>query len=219
MPYARKHLCTVLTAMLLLLAGCMPAVLVAGAAVGVMNVHDRRSTGSQIEDEVAEWKVSNRMPARYAESAHVAFTAFNRVLLITGEVPDEEARRAIGEMAEQIEEIRAVRNELVVAPVSSLATRGRDALVSSSFKARVLESGQLSANHVKPRTENGVLFVMGLVNERESQIAIEIARTTEGVREVVNVMEVIPEAETRRLDWSVAGSSLPSQPAAAVGTR
>lgn len=217
MPDARQLIRTVLIAMLPLLAGCVPALLVTGAAVGVMSAHDRRSTGSQADDEVSEWKGSNRLPAQYANTAHVNFTAFNHILLVTGEVPDDEARRAIGEMAKRVEGVRTVHNELVVAPVSSLSSRGNDVLISSTFRARLLESNQLSANHIKPLTENGVLFLMGVVNEREARVAISIARTTDGVREVVNVMEVISEVQTRRIDDMLLGSARNPQPLTSAG--
>lgn len=213
MPDAKALVGAALVAMLPLLTGCTPAVLVAGAAVGVMSAHDRRSTGVQADDEVSEWKGYNRLPPQYANTAHVNFTAYNRVLLVTGEVPDDEARRAIVEMAEKVDGIKRVHNELVIRPVSSLASRSNDAFISSKFKARLLESRQVSANHIKPLTENGVLFLMGVVNEREALIAVNIARTTDGVRKVVNVMEVMPAAETRRIDdrlfGSAAGSAQP----------
>ena len=199
-----------------LLSGCVPAVLVTGAAVGVMSAHDRRSTGVQADDEVAEWKGGNRLPARFADSAHANFTAYNRILLITGEVRDEETQRAIGEMAAGIEGIKKVHNELVVAPISSYSSRSNDAFITSKFKTRLLESNQLSANHIKPVSENGTLFLLGIVNERESKVAVAIARTTDGVRKVVNLLEVIPEADTRRLDNAVLGANRPppNQPAA-----
>ena len=192
-----------------LLTGCVPAVIVTGAAVGVMSAHDRRSTGVQADDEVAEWKGSNRLPARFAESAHANFTAYNRILLITGEVRDEETQRAIGEMAAGIEGIKKLHNELLVAPISSYSSRSNDAFLTSKFKTRLLESNQLSANHIKPVSENGTLFLLGIVNEREAKVAVAIARTTDGVRKVVNLLELIPEAETRRLDNAVLGASRP----------
>lgn len=198
-----------------LLSGCVPAVLVTGAAVGVMSAHDRRSTGVQADDEVAEWKGSNRLPPRLAEAAHANFTAYNRILLITGEVRDEETQRAIGEMAAGIEGIKKVHNELVVAPISSYSSRSNDAFVTSKFKARLLESNQISANHIKPVSENGTLFLLGIVNEREAKVAVAIARTTDGVRKVVNLLELIPEADTRRLDNAVLGASRPSSNVAA----
>jgi len=192
-----------------LLTGCVPAVIVTGAAVGVMSAHDRRSTGVQADDEVAEWKGSNRLPARFAESAHANFTAYNRILLITGEVRDEETQRAIGEMAAGIEGIKKLHNELLVAPISSYSSRSNDAFLTSKFKTRLLESNQLSANHIKPVSENGTLFLLGIVNEREAKVAVAIARTTDGVRKVVNLLELIPEAETRRLDNALLGASRP----------
>lgn len=192
-----------------LLTGCVPAVIVSGAAVGVMSAHDRRSTGVQADDEVAEWKGSNRMPARFADSAHANFTAYNRILLITGEVRDEETQRAIGEMAAGIEGIKKLHNELLVAPISSYSSRSNDAFLTSKFKTRLLESNQLSANHIKPVSENGTLFLLGIVNEREAKVAVAIARTTDGVRKVVNLLELIPEAETRRLDNALLGANRP----------
>lgn len=205
MPHARRFIAAVSLALVPFLAGCVPAVLVTGAAAGIVSAHDRRSTGVQADDEVSEWKGANRLPARYADSAHVNFTAFNRSLLVTGEVPDEAARRAVGDVAAGIEGITRVFNEVVVGPVSARSSRGRDALVSATFKVRALDARSLSVNHVKPVCENGVLFLLGLVNAHEAGEAIWIARTTDGVREVVNLLEVIPAAETRRLDAMYSG--------------
>lgn len=196
----------VIMSVLPLLAACAPAVLVAGAAVGMMSIHDRRSTGVQADDELTEWKARNRLPSRYADTAHINFTAFNRVLLVTGEVPDEAARREIGELAEKIEGIRKVHNELVVGQLASLSSRGNDAFISSKYTARLVESRSVSANHVKPFTEGGTLFLMGVVSDKEARAAIEIARTTDGVRKVVSLLEQLPDADIRRIDSPVAAS-------------
>lgn len=202
----RQFLAAGIVATLPLLAGCFPAVVATGTVIGVISFHDRRLSGVQADDEVSEWKGSNRMPARYADKAHVNFTAYNRVMLLTGEVADEESRQAIGDMASAIEGIRKVQNELVIAPLSSFASRGNDAYISSKFKARLLDTHQVSANHIKPITENGTLFLMGLVSEREAKAAVAIARSTEGVRKVVNLLEILPETEIRRIDQAPAGS-------------
>lgn len=189
-----------------LLSGCFPVVLATGAAVGAISFHDRRLSGVQADDEVSEWKGMNRLPARYADKTHVNFTSFNRILLLTGEVLDEESKQAIGEMASRIEGVRKVHNELVIGPLSPFSTRSNDAFISSKFKARLLDSRELSANHIKPITENGTLFLMGLVNEQEAKAAVAIARSTDGVRKVINLLEILPYSETRRLDQAPAGS-------------
>lgn len=219
MPNTRVLVAAAAICLFPLLQGCVPALIVTGAAVTAISAHDRRSTGTQADDETSEWKGSNRLPAQYRDSTHVNFTAFNRILLLTGEVPDEAARDAIGAMAEKIDGIRKVHNELVVAPLANFSSRSNDAYISSKFKTRLIESNQLSANHIKPLTENGTLFVMGLVNEREAKVAVAIARTTDGVRKVVNVMEIIPETETRRLDNALMGARTPPPQTAPVETR
>ena len=219
MQNVRTLVTAVLVGVFPLIQGCVPALLVTGAAVTVMSAHDRRSTGTQADDETSEWKGGNRMPAQYRGAAHVNFTAYNRILLLTGEVPDDEARQRIGAMAEKIEGIRQVHNELVVGPPAAFSSRSNDAFVSSKFRTRLVESSQLSVNHIKAITENGTLFLMGIVNEQEAKVAVAIARTTDGVRKVVNVLEIIPERETRRLDGVLLGARTPPAPSAPVETR
>ena len=189
-----------------LLQGCFPVV-AGGVAVGVMSAHDRRLTGVQTDDETAEWKAAAAIPAQFKEKSHVNFTAFNQRVLITGEVPSEEAKQLIGEQTLKIERVQTIYNELTIGPASSLSARSKDAYITSKIKARFVDSKQLSANHVKVVTEAGTAHLMGIVNEREAKVAVNIARTTDGVLKVVNVMEVIPEKETRRLDTALTGGA------------
>lgn len=189
-----------------LLGACVPALLVTGAAGTAISYHDRRSTGIQADDETSEWRGRNRVPSAYSDSANVNFTAFNRNLLVTGEVPNAQARADIGDMAERIEGIRRVHNELQIAAVSTFASRSNDVFISSKYKARLLDNDRVASNHIKPVTENGVLFLMGIVNEGEAVAAINLARTTAGVRKVVNLLEVLPDADIRRIDEARFGT-------------
>lgn len=189
-----------------LLGACVPALLVTGAAGTAISYHDRRSTGIQADDETSEWRGRNRVPPAYSDSANVSFTAFNRNLLVTGEVPNAQARADIGDMAERIEGIRRVHNELQIAAVSTLASRSNDVFISSKYKARLLDNDRVASNHIKPVTENGVLFLMGIVNEGEAVAAVNLARTTAGVRKVVNLLEVLPDADIRRIDEARFGT-------------
>lgn len=203
-----------LIAALPLLQGCVPAVIGAGAAAGVMTAHDRRSTGAQADDEGLEWKATQQIPENYQANAHVNFTAFNRRLLITGEVPSEEAQNAIGERVGKLEGVKEVFNETVVGAASSLSSRTNDSYVTSKVKARLVDEKTLSANHIKVVTEAGIVYLMGIVTEREGKVAVAVTRTTAGVRKVVNLTEVIGDAEAKRLQTlPSAGTAPPSQPA------
>ena len=190
-----------------LLQACVPAVIVGGTTAGVFSIHDRRTTGTQADDEGTEWKAASRIPAQYKEGTHANFTSFNRMVLITGEVFTEEAKQAIGETTRSIEGVRGIYNELQVAPASSLSSRSNDSFIDSKVKARLVDTKEISAPHIKVVTERGQTYLMGIVSQRESQIAISVARTTQGVRKVINLMEVLPDDEIRRLDTRSIGSS------------
>ena len=203
-----------------LLQGCVPVVLAGGAAAGVMSAHDRRSTGVQTDDETTEWKAAQQVPEKFKAFAHLNFTSYNRRVLITGEVPNEEAKAIIAEQTGKLEGVKEVFNEVNIAGASSLGNRSNDSYITSKLKARLVDSNQLSANHIKVVSENGVAYLMGIVNDREAKVAVAIARTTDGVRKVVNVMEVVTEADTRRIDTSAVGSSrTPPPQSAPVETR
>ncbi|MBL8419489.1 MAG: BON domain-containing protein, partial [Dechloromonas sp.] len=156
-------------AALALLQGCVPAVIATGATVSAMSAHDRRSTGVQTDDESNEWKAAQAVPEKYAAASHLNFTSFNRRLLITGEVPNEEARSAIGEQAARVAGVKEVFNETTVGPASSLSVRSNDSYITSKVKARLVDEKDLSANHVKVVTESGVTYLMGIVSDREAK--------------------------------------------------
>ena len=209
----------VLVATLPFLQGCVPAVIVGGAAAGVMTAHDRRSTGTQTDDETAEWKAMQSIPAQYKELTHANFTAYNRRLLITGEAPSEEAKSGIEAKVRMIDGLREVYNELGIGPASSLGSRSTDSFITSKVKARLVDTNQVSANHIKVVTERGIVYLMGIVSEREAKVAVAVARTTDGVRKVVNVMEVVSEDETRRIDNLTLGARNPPPQSAPVEKR
>lgn len=195
-------------ATLLALTACAPVLVATGAATAV-SYHDRRLTGVQADDEVMEWKARNRLPERLRTSAHLNFTAFNQVLLVTGEVPDASSRQVLGEVAGGIENVRQVFNEVQIGRVSTLGERTQDTLVGTRFRARLLESPAVSSNHIKAVTERGVVFLLGVVSQDEAEAAIRIARSTEGVKKVVNLLDVRPLEDIRRIDARSFGGTSP----------
>ena len=170
------------------LPGCFP-VAVTGMGAAALMASDRRTTGMYVEDENIEWKVVGHLGG--FPGSHVNATSFNRRVLLTGEVPDEATRKKLEEAVRRIDSVREVTNELQVSGVSSLTARGNDALVTSNVKARMVNNGRFSPNHVKVVTEQGVVYLMGLVTQAEGDAAVEITRTTSGVARVVKVFEYI----------------------------
>jgi osmotically-inducible protein OsmY len=172
------------------LQGCFPVV-AAGVGAGVMMMQDRRTSGAYVEDEAIETKAFDRIGKLYKDNAHVNVTSFNRNVLISGEVPSETVKAEIGKLVRGIENVRNVNNELVVSGVSSLTARSSDSLITSDVKLRFVQDKRFDANHVKVVTENGTVFLMGIVKRAEADAATEVASTTGGVQRVVRLFEYL----------------------------
>ena len=170
--------------------GCFPLA-VAGVGATALMASDRRTAGTYIEDEGIELKTLGALRDVNSRGSHVNATSFNRRVLLTGEVPTEELRKAAEEAVRALPNVREVTNELQVAGASSLAARGNDSLVTSNVKFRMLNNPRFTANHIKVLTEAGTVYLMGLVSQDEGDAAVEIARTTSGVNRVVKVFEYI----------------------------
>jgi osmotically-inducible protein OsmY len=171
------------------LGGCAAALLGAGGAAAYTTLEDRRTAGAQLEDEGNELRAAGRITERFGENVHVNVTSFNRIVLLTGEVPDAATRAEVERVAASLPNVRSVANELEVAGASSLAARTSDSLVTSKVKLRFLDAKRFNLLHVKVVTEAGVVYLMGIVTEEEAGDAVEIARTTSGVRKVVKIFE------------------------------
>ncbi len=180
-----------LAAILGALQGCFPVV-AAGVGTGVLMASDRRTTGAFIEDEGIEYKAINQISAKYnSTTAHVNVTSFNRHVLITGEVPNDTAKADIAKIVSSVSNVKAVSNELVVSGLTGITSRSSDSIITSDVKLRFLNSKVFQADHVKVITENGTVFLMGLVYHKEAEAATEITSTTGGVQRVVKVFEYL----------------------------
>ncbi len=181
------------------LQGCFPVV-AAGVTTGVMATVDRRTLGVQTDDETIEWKANAQVSEKVGDKAHLNFTSYNRKVLITGEVPSADAKSEAERIVSGLPNVQGVHNELVVGPASSYTNRSNDAFVTSKIKSRSVDSGKFNPIHVKVVTEAGTAFLLGIVTQAEADAAINVARTTSGVKRVVNLMEIISPAEAREID-------------------
>ena len=172
------------------LQGCFPVV-AAGVGTGIMMAQDRRTSGTYIEDEAIEDKAAGIIGKQYKNTVHVNVTSFNRNVLISGEVPSEAVKTEIGKLVSGVENVRNLNNELVVSGLSSLTSRGSDSLITSNVKLRFVNDKRFSADHVKVITENGTVFLMGIVKRAEADAATEVASTTGGVQHVVKLFEYL----------------------------
>ena len=149
-----------------------------------------------IEDENIEWKARARLIDKHGD-AHVNVASYNLSVLLTGEASSEQAKKDVADTIRSIPNVRSVTNEINVSGNTSFTSRSNDSLITTNVKARLLNNGKVSANHVKVITENNVVFLMGILTKEEGDAAAEIARTTSGVARVVKVFEYIAQVPGR----------------------
>jgi osmotically-inducible protein OsmY len=183
---------------LLTLGGC--AAFVVGGAVGTaMVATDRRTAGTQLEDQNIELKSLTRIRETVGERGHVNVVSYNRQVLITGEVQSEADRGALEQSISRIENVRTTVNELAVMGSSSMTARSNDTILTSKVKASYIDAKDLQASAIKVVTERGTVYLMGRVTEREATRAADIARGVSGVQKVVKVFDILTEAELAAL--------------------
>lgn len=170
------------------LSGCFTAV-VGGAAAGGAMAADRRTSGIYVEDENIELKTLKRLSQYMDKASHINVTSYNRIVLLSGEVPNEGQLTQAETLTREISNVRNIHNALSIAPASSIGDRSNDTYITTKVKARFVSERLFPANVVKVVTEGSVVYLMGIVSEKEATDAVEIARTTEGVTKVVKVFE------------------------------
>ncbi len=188
----------VLTAVLSSLSACAPLI-VGGALMTGVVATDRRTTGTQVEDESIEIKVASAVRQDLGERVNLTVTSFNRKVLLTGEARSAADKERAEKLAESQENTQSVVNELAVMPDSSLTQSSKDLVITGQIKAAFVDAKDLQVNAFKVNTRRGVVYLMGRVTAREAKRATDIARSIGGVTKVVRVFEEISEQELQRL--------------------
>ncbi|MCY1163431.1 MULTISPECIES: BON domain-containing protein [Polaromonas] len=181
------------------LTACVPLVIGGAAAGGSLVATDRRTSGTQLEDEGIELRASSRLRTNLGDRAHVNLTSYNRQVLLTGEVPTEQDKQLVEQIVSRVENVASVVNELAVMGNSSLTQRSSDTLVTGRVKAMLIDAKDLFANSFKVVTERGTVYLMGRVTQREADRATTVVRSTPGVQKVIRVLEIISEDELARM--------------------
>ena len=193
--YLNSTLLIICLATSTLITGC-GGIVVGGAATGAAVIHDRRSAGTVIDDQGLSWKISDAIfkDKELSDPSHVNVTVYNGAILLTGETPTEDLKIRANATAARLAEGNRIYNELVITSPSSITSRTNDAYITAKVKTVLLEIDDIPSfdpTRVKVTTENSVVFLMGLLTDREATAVTEKARKVSGVKKVVRLFEYI----------------------------
>lgn len=194
MSFNKTHVFLLLLT-LTLLSGCAAVAVGTAATTGVAIAHDRRSTGTVIDDQTIELKALKTLYGNeiIRNNTHVNATCYNGILLLTGEAPTEELRNTIVNQLRQIPKVRKINNEIQLAAPSSLISRSSDSLVTSKAKIALFKLNHITGfdpTRVKVVSENGVVYLLGLLKQHEVGPVVETIRRVGGVQRVVKLFEL-----------------------------
>lgn len=190
----KNHFILIMSALCITLSlqGCAP-VLVAGAATGASMANDRRTAGTVLEDQTIELKAVGAIQGdeELSKSLHVSVTSFNNIVLVTGQAPTRDLRDRVLSQINSIDKVRRIHNEISIEEPTSLKTRSNDTWITTKVKSTLLGAKGIEAAHVKVITENGVVYLMGLVTHENGDTAAKTVQQVNGVQRVVKVFEYI----------------------------
>jgi osmotically-inducible protein OsmY len=177
------------------LQGCVPVVLT-GAGVGASVIHDRRTTGTVLDDEHIELEGAELLHNHpdITEHSRMAVTSYNLVVLLTGQAETQQISNRFAELISRLPKVKRVMNEVTVGPVESFARESEDGLITSRVKLALLgvKLPEFDPTRVKVVTEAGTVYLMGLVTPAEAEAAVQKTRYVPGVKQVVKIFEYIP---------------------------
>jgi osmotically-inducible protein OsmY len=179
----------------LLLSGCVPVVLIGGAAATASVVHDRRTTGTIVEDSSIELRIKNELgkDEKISDQAHINVTSYNAIVLLSGEAPSQSLSSRVGEIARRDKQVRRVHNEIQIAAPSSLMTRSSDSWITTKVKSSLVGLGikGFDPSRVKVVSENGTVFLLGMVYHKEADAIVAQTQQVSGVQRIVKLFEYL----------------------------
>lgn len=188
----RSQITTATFLILFILQGCS-SILSVGTVEPIPENPGKRSFGSFIDDEIIETKTLVNIKKTYPEleKSHIIVISFNGIVLLAGQVQSQDLRQKAAAVAAKIPKVQRVYNELTVSGATSGLARSNDAWITAKIKSKMLANSSIPAIRIKVVTENGNVYLMGLLTKDEGDRAAELARKTAGVQKVVRIFEYI----------------------------
>lgn len=173
------------------LQGC---IFVAGAAAGaaaIAVVYDHRTISNTLQDNQISKKISDKIRSypTLRDESHIDVTVFNRVVLLTGETPSAAWRQQAEDIARSVPNVSKIYNQITIQGPTSSLTRTSDSWITTKIKGQMLATEDLKSGSIKVVTENGVVYLLGIVTRQQADIAVDIARQVSGVQKVVKVFQ------------------------------
>jgi len=177
----------------LALSGCS-SVLTATREKPINDDRGTRTLGSKIDDSLIETKVAVNVAKASPDldqGSHIVVTSYNGVVLLAGQTPRADLKSMAEQAAASVQRVKKVENELQVIQPSSLLARSNDAVLTTKIKTQMFADSTIPGSRIKVVTENGIVYLLGLVTQQEATQATTLVQGVSGVQKIVKLFEYI----------------------------
>jgi osmotically-inducible protein OsmY len=177
----------------LAISGCS-SVLTATRDKPIDDDRGTRTLGSKIDDSLIETKVAVNVAKASPDldqGSHIVVTSYNGVVLLAGQTPRADLKATAEQAAASVQRVKKVENELQVIPPSSLLARSNDAVLTTKIKTQMFTDNAIPGSRIKVVTENGIVYLLGLVTQQEAARATNLVQGVSGVQKIVKLFEYI----------------------------
>jgi len=184
---------------LLVLALCLAAtgcssVLTATRDAPIDDNRGTRTIGSKIDDSLIETKAAVNIAKAHPDlenGSNIVVASYNGVVLLAGQTPRSELKQAAEQAAGSVQRVKRVHNEIQVLQPSSALARSNDSWLTTKIKTQMLTNQDVPGSRIKVITENGIVYLLGLVTRQEGNRATSVVQSVSGVQRIVKLFEYI----------------------------
>ncbi|MEY3190942.1 MAG: hypothetical protein RIS10_1059 [Pseudomonadota bacterium] len=155
---------------------------------------DRRSHEVISTDKIIETEAAAELNSddEITSQSHITINAYNGAILISGETANEALKNKIVSIVQVIPNVTLIHDNLLIEPPSDANSRANDQLITDTIKTALSQIKSLpdfDPAMIKVVTENGTVFLMGIVRRDEGAIVIKITRLQPGVKQIITLFE------------------------------
>jgi len=175
------------------LQGCIAAALIGGATVGGTSYYNRNRIKTYYDDGNIAFAANQRIRKEpiLRDNTHIVVAVYRNIVLLAGQVVSPSQRIKAQQLVRSIPHVRRVYNEIAIAGPTTTLTRSSDAWITSKVKSEMVLAEKLKSRNIKIVTENGVVYLLGVVSKAQSKMATDVARRVQGVQKVVTLFEIV----------------------------
>ncbi len=170
------------------LQGCLDM-----ATSGAEAIYNRHSIQKNVSDQYITMQAYQAlyMKTDQFKNANISISTYNSEVLLAGQVPMSWQKLKAEQIIKTLPDINTIYNLITIEAPSSTLTRVSDAWITAKVKTKLMVSNDVDATKIKVVTENGTVYLMGILLPKEADVVVDLARNTEGVQSVVKIFSYL----------------------------